>query len=172
MQDYLTNHTNVGKVLYQHGLLLFWFGHTCPLLSGRISVLFTLTCKDICGLCGAVYQYVKELFVSVCFRSCVVLTLAKIPLFLLLSKFMNYFFCYLRHFFCFPSRTLFIIVRVLVGFPIFAPLHLCTFAPFAAYLQPVRTADPQAPPPSEARGARRDRCMNQKKNICWNVFFS
>jgi hypothetical protein len=129
MQDYLTNHTNVGKVLYQHGLLLFWFGHTCPLLSGRISVLFTLTCKDICGLCGAVYQYVKELFVSVCFRSCVVLTLAKILLFLLLSKFMNYFFCYLQHFFCFPSRTLFIIVRVLVGFPILHPLHplhLCT----------------------------------------------
>ena len=47
--------------------------------------------------------------------------------------------------------------------------YLCTT--FAAYLQPVRTADPQAPPPSEARGARRDRCMNQKKNICWNVCF-
>ena len=58
--------------------------------------------------------------------------IAKILFFLLLSKLLNYFFCYLLQYFCFPSRTLFIIMCVLYRFPFlhsfnFAPLqHICS----------------------------------------------
>ena len=116
-------------------------------------------------------KFFKELFVSVCFRSCVVLTLAKILLFLLLSKFMNYFFCYLKLFFCFPSRTLFIIVRVLVGFPIFAPLHplhLCTLCSIFAASPNGGSAGSAA---QRGAGSSSGGRANQKKKYSLEIVF-
>ena len=86
---------------------------------------------DILSICALLYQYVSfsKNSLSVLFPFLCRSDIGKDTIFFVTFQIYELLFLLFAAFFFFPSRTLFIIVRVLVGFPIFAPLHplhLCT----------------------------------------------